>query len=183
MISTAERAKKWRKENPEKVKKQKEEWFKKNPKKMAQYRDNQLFGGNSQAVFERDNFECQECGMTQEQHIIVFRTRLNIHHKDGNGRRSPNPNNDMDNLLTMCHDCHTRLHHQLKKLERWGELLELDDSDWKYPKLREIVWSKVCGNVNITEAKRIVADELDISFWTIDGYCYEKKFALSEGSE
>ena len=168
-------SKKWKQDNKERVKSQKDEWLKKNPEKRAEYRDNILFGGNSQAVLERDNFECQECGMTQEQHIIIFGTRLAIHHKDGNGRRNPNPNNDIDNLLTMCHDCHTRLHLQLKKLKRWGELLEQDDTDWKYPKLRDIVWSKVSDNVNITEAKKIVADELNVSFWTIDGYCYEKK--------
>jgi len=168
-------SKKWKQENKERTNKTRKEWAKRNPEKIGQYRANSMFGGNVQAVLERDNFQCQECGMTQEQHILIFGTRLNIHHKDGNGKDAIIKNNDVNNLLTLCHDCHARLHKRAKKIEKWGELLEQDDSEWKYPKLRELIESKVKNGLNITQAKRTIAEELDVSFWTIDGYCYERK--------
>ena len=33
-----------------------------------------------------------------------------IHHKDGNGRRSTQANNDIDNLITVCQGCHLQHH-------------------------------------------------------------------------
>jgi len=32
-------------------------------------------------------------------------------------------------------------------------------------------------DMNMTKAKRIVAEELNMSFWTIDGYYYTRKSA------
>jgi hypothetical protein len=173
-------SKAWKRKNKERVNKQRKEWGRKNPEKTEKYRANFLFGGNVQEVLERDNFQCQECGMNQEQHILIFGNRLNIHYIDGNGKNAKIKNNKIENLLTLCHDCHARLHHKLKKIEKWGELLEQDESEWKYPKLRELILSKVKEGNTITESKRIVAEELDVSFWTIDGYCYERKFLFSE---
>jgi 5-methylcytosine-specific restriction endonuclease McrA len=113
--------KKWVKENPEKVKiifnnwrkrnpDYKSEWVKRNPKK---YKINNLngihnyrFGKLREAVLKRDNWQCQHCGMTNKEHIKKYGRSITIDHKDGNGRYSENPNNDIDNLITLCLKCH-----------------------------------------------------------------------------
>lgn len=137
--------------------------------------DNHMFGGHSQEVFERDNFECQECGMTQEQHFILFNRRLDIHHKDFKGRRHPEPNNDVDNLVTVCLRCHARIHREREMLERWGGLMDQDSSDWAFPKLRELVENEISKGAGVQEAKRIVCKNTGIGFSTVDHRYYEKK--------
>jgi len=57
---------------------------------------------------ERDNWQCQECGINNIQHIILFGKGISIHHKDGLGRNSKNPNNSIDNLITLCLSCHQK---------------------------------------------------------------------------
>ena len=52
---------------------------------------------------ERDNYTCQICGKTN--------TRLHVHHKDNHGvHLTPKPNNELNNLVTLCAGCHTKLH-------------------------------------------------------------------------
>jgi len=51
----------------------------------------------------RDNFECQNCGMTEEEHLIVIGTILNVHHIDYN-----KTNCKENNLITICKQCNTR---------------------------------------------------------------------------
>lgn len=64
------------------------------------------FGGKRFIVLDRDNWECQYCGMIQEQCMALFGRSLTIHHIDGNGRDSDNPNSDLNNLVTLCFRCH-----------------------------------------------------------------------------
>jgi 5-methylcytosine-specific restriction endonuclease McrA len=52
------------------------------------------------AVLERDDFKCQICGRNN---------KLHVHHIDGKGETTGNPNNDMDNLITLCTGCHVSL--------------------------------------------------------------------------
>jgi 5-methylcytosine-specific restriction endonuclease McrA len=47
------------------------------------------------AIFERDKFTCQICG----------NKGLEIHHKD-----KWQENNDPDNLILLCKDCHKKEH-------------------------------------------------------------------------
>lgn len=75
-------------------------------KKVARQLDIKRFGGQRQFILERDNWTCQECGMSQEQHIFLFDRGLTIDHIDGEGRKSKNPNNNPDNLRTLCLRCH-----------------------------------------------------------------------------
>lgn len=51
-------------------------------------------------VRNRDNHRCQECGVPQQE----CSTRLDVHHIDYN-----KTNNDMSNLISLCHACHTAL--------------------------------------------------------------------------
>jgi len=50
---------------------------------------------------KRDNYECQKCGMPQEDHVNEFGQKLHVHHIDSNKR-----NNELSNLRTLCARCH-----------------------------------------------------------------------------
>lgn len=103
------RLKRWRKDNPKKVK---------DYAKMRQVRDadkikarqkisgnNYFFGGNRYKVLERDNYTCQTCGMNEEDGKTIV-----VHHKDRTGFGKKNKNNNMDNLITLCVQCHLKTH-------------------------------------------------------------------------
>ena len=65
-----------------------------------EYKDRTRFGGNKYKVLQRDDYKCQMCD--SERQLIV-------HHKDCSGSLD-NPNNDMNNLITLCKSCHIKLH-------------------------------------------------------------------------
>ncbi len=69
------------------------------------------FGRDPKEVFRKDNWNCQRCGSKDD---------LTIHHIDGQGRNSKNPNNDINNLITLCRKCHSSIHG--KKNRKWGEI-------------------------------------------------------------
>jgi len=71
-------------------------------------KDRQRFGGNSLAVWTRDNFMCVWCGMTMKHHIKKYKKRLTINHRNGIGRNSEVPDNHVENLETVCLPCHGR---------------------------------------------------------------------------
>jgi hypothetical protein len=54
-------------------------------------------------IRKRDNYECQNCGMTEEEHLIVIGRILEVHHIDYNKK-----NCKEDNLLTLCMGCNIR---------------------------------------------------------------------------
>jgi hypothetical protein len=54
-------------------------------------------------IRKRDNYECQNCGMTEEEHLIVHGQVLHIHHIDYNKE-----NCKEDNLITLCGGCNVR---------------------------------------------------------------------------
>ncbi len=56
-----------------------------------------------ESIRKRDNYICQLCGMTEEEHITILGQVLHIHHIDYT-RENCNPNN----LITVCKQCHTR---------------------------------------------------------------------------
>ena len=53
----------------------------------------------------RDNYECQgeNCGMTEEEHLIVFGQVLHVHHIDYNRK-----NLNKRNLVSTCKQCNIR---------------------------------------------------------------------------
>ena len=58
--------------------------------------------GNKKLCLERDNYTCQICG--GKEHI-------DIHHKDYHSPYiPPSPDNSLRNLVTLCHQCHIKLH-------------------------------------------------------------------------
>ena len=64
------------------------------------YHNKVRFGGNKYVVLERDEYKCTKCGRTKN--II-------IHHLDESGN-TDNPNNDPNNLITLCRSCHMKHH-------------------------------------------------------------------------
>lgn len=54
-------------------------------------------------IRERDNFECQNCGMTEEEHLSVEGQVLHVHHIDYNKFNCKEVN-----LTTLCLYCNTR---------------------------------------------------------------------------
>jgi hypothetical protein len=54
-------------------------------------------------IRKRDNYICQNCSITEEEHLIVFGKVLHIHHIDYNKK-----NCKEDNLITVCNNCNLR---------------------------------------------------------------------------
>ena len=54
-------------------------------------------------VRKRDNYICQECEITEKEHLISVRTILNCHHVDYDKK-----NNNINNLITLCKSCNIK---------------------------------------------------------------------------
>lgn len=54
-------------------------------------------------IRQRDNYICQNCSMTEEEHLIVYGCNLNVHHIDYEKQ-----NCNEDNLITVCNPCNLR---------------------------------------------------------------------------
>jgi 5-methylcytosine-specific restriction endonuclease McrA len=54
-------------------------------------------------IRQRDNYQCQNCSITEEEHLIVVGTNLIVHHIDYNKQ-----NCKEDNLITVCNSCNAR---------------------------------------------------------------------------
>lgn len=116
-----ETRRKYRDKNKEKLKNYHKKWISENPEWRIKQYQKKYFNGLTDKVYERDNWTCQECGMTQEQHIIIFNRQLTIHHIDGNGVYSKKQNNDIENLITLCLRCHGKKHGRISKKAQGGE--------------------------------------------------------------
>jgi len=55
------------------------------------------------SIRKRDNYECQNCNMTEEEHLIVIGKELSIHHIDYDKK-----NCKENNLITTCLSCNSR---------------------------------------------------------------------------
>jgi len=56
-----------------------------------------------ESIRYRDSYICQNCGMTEEEHLISLGYNLVIHHIDYNKQ-----NCEEDNLITLCNQCNIR---------------------------------------------------------------------------
>ena len=59
--------------------------------------------GLKDKIRKRDNYQCQNCNMIEEEHLVVYGINLNIHHIDYNKK-----NSNKNNLISLCRQCHTR---------------------------------------------------------------------------
>lgn len=60
-----------------------------------------------ESILKRDNYHCQ-CCMRSEKEMYI--PRLIVHHIDNNKH-----NNNQDNLITLCNQCHFSLHRNYSK--------------------------------------------------------------------
>ena len=65
-------------------------------------------------IYSRDNYCCQECGFTNEEHRVYYKCRLPIHHIDYNKK-----NNTLTNLISLCTYCHSKTNHKRKHWEEY----------------------------------------------------------------
>lgn len=107
---------------------------------QKKYHDKTRFGGNREAVLQRDNHQCCVCG-TKDQ--------LVVHHKDRTGQ-TENPNNDMSNLITLCASCHQEEHKSdwvrvinVKECQHCGK--SIDERSWEDRKF----CSKSCNDKSL----------------------------------
>jgi len=56
-----------------------------------------------EVIRKRDNYICQNCGMTEEEHLIVCGSELSVHHIDYD-----KDNYNQNNLIALCTHCHMR---------------------------------------------------------------------------
>lgn len=62
-------------------------------------------------IRERDGHECQLCGMTQEDHLNIYRRKLCVHHIDGNKQ-----NCEKSNLTALCLICNLSVENNSTRL-------------------------------------------------------------------
>lgn len=59
------------------------------------------------SVRDRDNNQCADCGMSNEEHIKQYQCQLHVHHiTPARSFDDPKERNSMDNLVTLCCECH-----------------------------------------------------------------------------
>ena len=54
-------------------------------------------------IRKRDNYTCQNCSMTEAEHIIIYGTNLTIHHIDYDKQ-----NCKEENLIALCNQCNLK---------------------------------------------------------------------------
>ena len=174
-----EYSKQWRKDNPKKVKDYAKMRRVRDAVKIKAYskiaNNDYYFGGNRIKVLERDNYTCKVCGKNKEDGKTII-----VHHKDETGwaHKKPEKNNSMENLISLCVQCHMGIHRpsdKINKIKKYPELLEQDDSEYRYPKIRELLFTKRNRLGTLKKAKKELADEIGLTYGTVDKYQYCKK--------
>jgi len=150
-----QQAKQWRLSNPERSREnnrrkreQNKESYRERERK---YRDDIYFSGNKAIALERDGYKCTRCGATEN---------LAMHHIDGSGQ-TDHPNNELDNLETLCDSCHTKHHnprfdttpHTIKTCLNCG--IEFRVSDARTEDGRGKFHSKECQNAYKTKMNTV----------------------------
>lgn len=75
-------------------------------------------------IRKRDNYICKNCGITEEEHLKLFKTKLSPHHIDYDKF-----NNSKSNLITLCGRCNVIANYGR---DSWKE---------KYTKINEAVYT------------------------------------------
>jgi 5-methylcytosine-specific restriction endonuclease McrA len=95
-----------RKQARERASKHHQENREKKLEQMKQRREDKHFDSKRFQVLERDKYTCQACKK------VFPDSQLTVHHDDRLGRGVENPNNDIDNLITLCRGCHAKEHNK-----------------------------------------------------------------------
>ncbi len=75
------------------------------------------FFSKRKTIFQRDKFQCQKCGITNDEYLILFNKSLDVHHIDFNKF-----NNDDSNLITLCRKCNVRADNHLDWIQQFKEI-------------------------------------------------------------
>ena len=72
-------------------------------------------------IRQRDNYTCQKCGMTEEEHLTIYKKILEIHHIDYDKE-----NCNEENLITLCLACNTRANYNRNYWNKYykGKILD-----------------------------------------------------------
>lgn len=101
-----------------------------------EYNDRMRFSSNKKHVLDRDGHKCTDCG--KKKGLIV-------HHIDGSGSFET-PNNDMDNLVTLCRSCHMR-HHAGEKNHQFIHITKEQVLD---ARKESFSWEETARKLNVT---------------------------------
>lgn len=80
------------------------------------------WNGNWYKALQRDDFTCQVCGRkkTPYDKTTARRYILEVHHRDGSGEKE-SKNHSLDNLMTLCAECHREFHTKVNLIFKDGE--------------------------------------------------------------
>jgi 5-methylcytosine-specific restriction protein A len=73
-------------------------------------RQDPMFIANKKEAKKRDNYRCQHCNRTADYANKVY---LEVHHIDG---LAEGGSHELENLLTLCPNCHRAEHKRLRKI-------------------------------------------------------------------
>lgn len=63
-----------------------------------------------EAALSRDDRRCQECGITESQHVEEYGSGLHVHHQTPLRRfNTPEEANQLENLVSLCCECHGKM--------------------------------------------------------------------------
>jgi len=82
--------------------------------------DIRAYGGNREKALLRDGYKCGNCGITREENRAKYGRDLNVVHVNGS------KNNDLDNLMTMCKDCHANFTTKLMRQNKKGQKMSVE---------------------------------------------------------
>ena len=68
-------------------------------------------------IRKRDNYVCQKCNMTEEEHLIVYGFVLDVHHIDYDKE-----NCEENNLISLCKSCNIRANYNRKYWENYFKI-------------------------------------------------------------
>lgn len=79
--------------------------------KRAKHYSREEWKQTRESALERDDYECSQCGMGNEEHKDRFGHGLHVHHKkDVSEHEDPAKADNLENLETLCNTCHGKHH-------------------------------------------------------------------------
>lgn len=135
------------------------------------YQQGELYGWENRRmyVFSRDEYTCQVCKRKRDENGKGL--KLHAHHII---YRSIGGSDRVDNLLTVCTDCHNYKNHQ-----PGGELYELKEKSYKKPKL-DLVAATQMNTIKSGIVRKYEEDE-NVSFtWGYVTNLHRKRLGLSK---
>jgi hypothetical protein len=100
------RQNKYRENNVDKLREQQREYqaeYNKRPEvieRLKKRHDATKYDGNRDTALEQSNYQCADCGISQDDHHIRYRKDLYVYHIDGDPK-----NNEISNLMPLCMSC------------------------------------------------------------------------------